>query len=359
MEIEGNAGNAGNVENELMRILAAFPNANWSYEVLSNNPNLSKEYILANISKLNMKNLTYRFIEEPQFIYEHPELNWDTSVMYMVNLNTPFAIQVLRRYKDVIDFDGISECNSTVNLDIMYANPDLPWNKELYAQSMYVLPEVVANYPKFNWNYDQLSKDLQITAEEYKEYMKLGFTKDQIIADQVVKKDKFNKIGANLVPLQYIQENIHRCTTTIYIAPDSFITWDFIQASYPYARWDFTSLIRLLLKNKEYNNIIHVMTNCNDRYYTVAPMNNKSSVVKHLSHMLPVEFILQHNFPWDWRYVMKKSGLTWEAIVERKLCDNPELSVNPNITLEIILSNPQINWDFGIMSENTFKLSRV
>jgi len=363
MEIEGNAGNVGNVgtvgtvENELMRILNAFPDAGWSYPVLSHNPNLSKEYILANINKLNMKNLTYRFIHEPQFIYEHPELDWDASVMYNMDLEVPFAIHVLRRYKNTVNFAYMCEFNGTVNPDIMDANPDLPWNKELYAGGRYIEPETVAKYPKFSWNYDKLAKDLKITTEEYKKYVKFGFTKTQIIADQVVKTNDIKRLGIGLVPLEYIRDNLPKCDDPVYITDDSLITWEFIQTSHPYTRWDVNGVIRLLLKNKQYDNILIVLNSCTDTYYKVAPILYNESPVGMLSLILPVDFMLQHDFPWDWKYAMFKSALTWENIVERGLCDNPELSTNPNITVEIMLSNPQINWNFKLLSENMFDRS--
>lgn len=357
----GNAGNAGNVgtaENELMRILNAFPDAGWSYPVLSHNPNLSKDYILANIHKLNMKNLTYRFIHEPQFIYEHPELDWDTDVMCTMDLDAPFAIQVLRRYKNTVNFAYICGFNPTVNLNVMDANPDLPWNTELYAKNPYIKPETVAKYPKFSWNYDKLAKNLGITTEEYKEYVKLGFTRAQIIADQVVKTNDIERLGIWLVPLEYIRDNLSKCDRPVYIRNESLITWEFIQTVNPRIKWNVVDVIRLLLKDKQYDNILLVMNNCTDTYYTVAPIQNSKPPVGALSLILPVDFMLQHDFPWDWGYVMCRSALTWENIVERGLCDNPELSVNPNITVEIMLSNPQINWNFKLLSENMFKLSR-
>ncbi len=66
------------------------------------------------------------------------------------------------------------------------------------------------------------------------------------------------------------------------------------------------------------------------------------------------EFILQHpEYKWTYKRLCRNNGLSWDIIVNNLDKFGNYISKNPNITLDIVRNNPQLNWNFYKMSYNS------
>lgn len=349
-------------ENELMKLLRLFPEENWDYQALSYNPNLSKKFIVANHHKLNMMFITGMYCHEPQFIYEHPKLPWYINILFNVCLNKPHGLDVVRRYKDAIDFNKLCMFNDTVNPDVMDANPDLPWDTDAYMLNLLLSPKKVSKYPKFKWNYEALAKNCNVSTEDYIRYVKLGYDIYDVAGDQMEKSGSIKSLGTSRLSLEFIKKNIHRQVDRIFISDKSYITWEFVKSCPSYVKWDACSLISMMLRDGNHADILDVINHCYGDWYS---LNNRQvnafmggSLVCYLSGLLPADLILDHDLPWVWDLVMCKKDLQWNVIEQHKLYKRANPSANPNITAEIVERNPQIDWDFKLLSNNRFHYKR-
>ena len=99
--------------NHLYILLELYPNAEWDYEFLSRNPNITWDIVKANLDK-----------------------KWD--------------------------YEFLSE-NSNITWDIVKANPDKPWSYENLSSNPNITWDMVQNNPNIFDNYIWLSKNPNIT----------------------------------------------------------------------------------------------------------------------------------------------------------------------------------------------------
>ncbi len=165
-------------------------------------------------------------------------------------------------------------------------------------------------------------------------------------------------LGQPDIPLDVIEKHLCKCRQPIGICEGSLITWDFIKRQPMSTRWRTVDLVHMLNRHKMYSTMYDVLMNCCGNYYSIIPDEKPSLpdyIIHSLSHKVDLDFMIEHQFSWNWLIVIHRGNITWEDITKHKLYEKADPSYNPNITAEIVIENPQINWNFSALSSNHFR----
>jgi hypothetical protein len=352
-------------ENTLMKLLYAFPEENWNYTALSGNPNISLDYVRSYMDKINFKILTSSFLDRPELILANPDLPFDIEQLYDARIN----IELLRKYADRISFKWLCVHNSYITPDIIHANPDL-FNIQDYLHNKSITIETLVKYPtlhdadgnKVSWDYDWYAAKIGISTDKLIEYIEKQYTQQQLDMELFLGgvDRRFDILSRPNVPLDVIEKHLHLCPQPISIHRGSLITWDFIKRQPLSTKWRTIDLVRMLNEHKMYSMIYDVLMNCCGSCYSIIPsekLNLPEYIMNAVSFTVDLEFMIEYPFEWNWLFVISRKDVSWEDIVKHKLHKMADPSHNPNITAEIVLNNPQIDWNFGVLSGNRFGYS--
>lgn len=349
-------------ENTLMKLLYAFPDENWNYTALSGNPNISLDYVRSYGDEIDFKILTSLFLDRPEVILANPDIPFDINQLHNARIN----IELLRIYAHQIDFEWLCMHNEYITPDIIHANPDL-FNIRDYIHNEFITIETFVKYPtlhdvdgnKVSWDYDWYADRIGISKEKLIECIEKRYTQEQLDMELFLGGAKhLNVLSRPNVPLDVIEKHLHLCPQPISINRGSLITWDFIKRQPLSTKWRTVDLVRMLNEHKMYSMVYDVLMNCCGSCYSIIP-NEKLNLPEHImnaaSFTVDLEFIIEYPFPWNWLFVISRKDVTWEFIVKHKLYKEADPSHNPNITAEIVLNNPWIDWNFGVLSGNQFR----
>lgn len=140
-------------QNELIKILEAFPKERWDWGDLVRNPNITLDYIDKHPKlpwRLNY-NLSYNPNINIDYVLRHPEINWDWEEL---------------------------SCNPGISLRIIEEYPDLKWNWYYITKHPYLTIEfILNNLNKINFC---LGKSQNITMEEIEDHPELNWNDAEI-----------------------------------------------------------------------------------------------------------------------------------------------------------------------------------
>lgn len=350
--------------NNLLKLLELFPTEPWSVYHLCSNPGMPLELLLT-MPDVDYYALTHRYIEHPEVIYNNPEVPWDMSALCWVHIHIP----LLERYVDKIDFGFLCLVNFTLTPDIITNNPQLPWSIEKYHENRVVDPALINQYPNFPWDYSKLATKYDVTVDVFQLYVNKNLDIADVNLDRTVNDPERlmsgTIIGSKGIPIELVRLYVPKIDKPIFIRPNSDITWDTVK-EFPDAKWDIVGLVNMLDRHGMYAEIEYVLNNTHTMRdvitYNCFSMNVPgirmgSSYDFTFMSGISIEFILTHDFPWDWENVMQRSDLQWSDVVKYELYKKHNPSRNPNLTYEIIAKNEfGIEWDFHRLSMNTFNV---
>ena len=351
--------------NDLMTLLELFPSAPWSMHHLSSNPAMPLELLLT-MHGVDYYALTYRYVKHPDVIYSNPTVPWDMGALCWVRIYVP----LLERYINNIDFESLCLINHYLMPDTIINNPHLPWSIEKYHKNSVVTPALVNQYPNFPWDYTELATQYGVTVGMFHIYVSKNFDASKVKLDKNVNDPKrlmsSTIIGSEGIPIELVRLYVPKINKPIHIRPGSNITWDTVK-EFPYAKWDVTGLVNMLDQHGMYAEIEYVLNNTHKvrdvithSCFSMNVQGVRADSPWEFTFMsdISLEFILTHDFPWDWEKVMKRTELQWSDIVKYELYKKHNPSRNPNLTWEIIVKNEfNIEWDCHRLSMNAFRIS--
>lgn len=288
------------MENDLTKLLLAFPNENWDFDELAANRNI----------KLN-------------FIY-----------------NTRKDSQIEDEFADM--FDTWRELRSHVKKDKQitkkYCNSGIKysWALESVGANSDITPDF---FPMFLTDYsaEYLSRNPNLTMEFYMDNIEFDFDHHKVFENPAMtihdiiefSKRKFDDI-------------IDEDELWYYASSKPSVTWEMVLAN-PDLPWHFKSLpacpsitLDIIRANPQYE--------WDMEEYSANP------------NVTIEEVLANPDIDWNYDLLSMNAGIKIEDIIA-----HPELpwnhrwvSENPNLTYEIIIANPQIQWDFVGLSRNTF-----
>jgi len=255
----------------------------------------------------------------------------------------------------VLDWSEISK-NKRITWDIIKDNPKLPWNWDFISSNPNITWDIIKSNPNLPWNWYYISFNPSITwdiIEENKNkpnthFDLFGLRYNPNIPWNIMKNDNtyLSCHSSNpSITWKIIRGNLRLPWNWTGISTNPNITWDIIK-DYPHMPWN----------------------------WSVIGMNPNITwdIIKDNQHI-----------DWNWYYIGKNPNITWDII--KSVIDNPasmrclvrkfrindpdflrnlryenpcfpfhamSLSVNPNISWEIIRDNPQIPWSWYNVCKN-------
>ena len=228
------------------------------------------------------------------------------------------------------DFDfAMLSGNPNVTVEFILAHPEIKWNYERLS-SFINIEEILAN-PELPWHYPNVSQNITLTIDhislladklDFKhlsctmsiwdiiKHPELPWTSDVEYNFSRLSEDQFEIDFPNIVTIEYVIKNIYR-------------RW------YWHNLNDYFSL-EIILQQLELP-------------WCFVNLSKKD---------LPIEFIREHQ---DKLYFVYLARYTTPQIIFDNL-DLPweYISLNDNLSFDDIINNPQINWDFQLLSYNKF-----
>ena len=292
--------------NSLTILIDRFPNKPWSYDILSGNPNITWETVQAN-----------------------PDKPWNYNLL---------------------------SGNPSITWEIVKANPDKPWNYEDLSENPNITWEIVQANPDKPWSYLFLSRNPNITWE--------------IVRDNPDKPWYYACLSANPnITWEIIIANLDKRWDPVNLLYNPNTTWEIVKSIY------FNSFAHLGpdLKSNAVS-YIELPSKCfadGSEQKLIALLNSSDLINKFNSSDLINKFRCTSDccadFPHDVVFFCYNPNITWEVIqqLESYFRDKVPhwypLSMNSNITLDIIQSNPKIHWDYSGVCENpnvTWEMSK-
>lgn len=300
------------MKNKLVEFLNYFKNSNWNYTVLSDNPNITLDYVLSNLDKnwswyhlSSNKNI----VSSPDIIIKHSNLPWNIA--------------------------GLSK-NPNIDFDYIFSRPELKWHDNNLCCNPNINIEIVEKIileKKYKINWLDLSKNSGIY---WRDINRTQYTKNYNWWNSSV------SINPNIT--EKIVENNNK-----YI-------WSWLELSYNKSlSWDF------IIKNLDNKLTWYgISENPNITLDIVKANLNKPWSLHEISKHINIYWnnIISNPFlAWSYRGVSSNPNVTME-IVENNInifeWNKYGLSENPNITIDFVKNHEYIDFDFHFLSKNIF-----
>jgi len=284
--------------NHLLTLIDKFPDADWNWERIAGNPNTPIKFII------NMEGPNSGRIKCP------PNSDFRRTLIRLIE-NPNMTFEILKKFSPAFG---------------KYMH------REEVAAAPYITPNIIESNPDILWNWSAMTHNPNLTWEFFKKHS--------------------NKINGRRTIC------MNRCITWEIVKDNPDILWDYdVLAANPNITLDMIAK------------------------FPIVPCGLFLSVNPNLTW----EYIIMNpNSRWDWCEISKHPNITWE-IIKRNLTypwiwscvvRNPNIqfhhlneiapvyknfspihmmiSLNPNITWRTVVNNPDIEWDFSILSMNTF-----
>lgn len=290
--------NLTNTNNDLITLITLFPDKEWDWYHISKNPNI-----------------TWKFIQE------NPTLPWKWQ---SISQNPSITFEIIE--------EDISHCTDN----------GVDWNWYNITRNPNITWEIIQSNPNKKWVINAFPLNPNITWETYRDNIDSQYQYDSTnvayISDltiDIVRSNPsydWNYVGAITNPnilkdhnlLHKIQSMRQIKTTHLkYLSSNPGLTWGFIQNN-PLVKWQWKNI------------------SCNANITWEIIKSNPQT-------------------PWNWNEVIQNPNVTWEIVQNNKhlfefkniqLC---HFSGNPNLTVDIILNNPDIKWKWLYIGMNLFK----
>ena len=337
-------------------ILKIYPNKPWDWEWLIENTNIEVEcYIQFNLIEKYLNKWNYYYLSEnpnitQEFILKYPYKNW--NIKWLIDNNKITNFKALSKFKSIDQY-------------IINKYPDKPWDWEWLLENTYIpinkyIPINLIKKYKNRQNYQELSKNPNITEEFILKQPYQNWNIKWLIENNKITDfnalTKFKNIYSYIIDKylnkpwdwewlientdinveKYIPLNlIEKYKDTFYCYYLNFnpnLTEEFI-LKYPYKDWN----IEYLIKN---NKIIDF--NALTKFRNI----NQDIINKY------------PNKQWDWEWLIENTEIKLERYISFNLIEKYSykwnywnLSFNPNLTEEFIIKYPNQNWNKKYLSK--------
>ena len=349
-------------------IIKKYLNKQWDWEWLIENTDIEVEYYIPfNLIEKYSYKWNYSYLSEnpnitEEFILKYPYQNWD--IWYLIEKNKITNFKALTKFKE-IDQDTIDKyLNRPWDWGWLIKNTDINVKKYKNKQNknQNITEEFILKYPNKDWNINYLIKNNKIT--NFKALTKFKYLNQHII-DRYSNKswdwgwlientniyiEKY--ILLNLIEKyinkqwdwEWIIENINNCIEKYisfnliekykykwnywYLSYNPNITEEFI-LKYPYQNWDIEYLIRI------------------DKITDFKSL----SKFKYLNQKIIDKY---RNSPWNWEWIIENTNIYIEDCIPFNLIEKYKykykwdywyLSYNPDLTEEFIMKYLYQNWN--------------
>lgn len=294
--------------NILSILLERYPDKNWNYHYLSENP-----YAI-------------------EYIKNHPEITWDWDCLkYNINID----IDSVFIYRNVNWDWKFLTTMPNMTMDIIAKYPQLPWHYNCISDNPSITCKDITKYPRIVWKYKSLSCNTNITEDFIRKNIDLEWdwyrlSKNPNLSKMFLNDDKFKKIYSDVVNINNINLSIDPNLTVGILEKyiDKNWDWDYISANNKNLTPEFIE------KYKQYFNFTYLS-------------QNPSVTVE----------IIENNLNEDWSLynIFKNPNIPLEYSTKKSAnnIDWKQVSSNSNITLDFIEKNLN-NIDFNTLSGNVF-----
>ena len=187
------------VYSELEKIVSVYPNKNWDFHLLSQNPNISQQFIDEHPEIPWNNEFRYYNPNIPEtFIDEHPEINWDFKLLSTFHHLSTFFIE--KHILESWDYDLLS-MHPNIDFHLVKSTPYCPWCYEMIcSRSSFInfnlykhnpnfpcVRRFLVHNPNIKWK-DVIESDLKEYASEFSHNPNIT---TEIIAE-VVPRTKLN-----------------------------------------------------------------------------------------------------------------------------------------------------------------------
>lgn len=279
--------------NELLKIYEAFPDEEWDFNRFVANPNLTFEYI---DSHLELKEKIFP--------------NWTGTLSKNPNLTLKYVLDNNTEW----DWFNIS-ANPGITLEDIENNPELNWRWKYIGKNPNITMDFILKHKEHFSTKDEcqyLGSTPNITIENIIAYPELFWRKEQIASNPNLTLDFI---------LEYFEDNDFRSQIKSYELGKN------LNVS-PQQIFDNTNL----LNNKRF--MEGILTNPNFTFDDLQNIDLYSSVYLD--------------------YMCLNPSITIEQLFSYKLVEKSNIFANPNLTLDWILNNRDIELTFNHLSGNQF-----
>lgn len=361
--------------NSLQILFELYPEANWNFGNLSENPNISWNMVKNNLFSNNFfdewefSDLSQNPAISVENIQEYHYLPWDwQSMSSHPNLTWEFVEKNINKEWDIKELSA----NPVITYNIVKKYPDIEWSWE----GLLLNPNITFDIIKSDWRFwGNIDLDMNNICDFVKNNYNREFWRYLYRNPNISWKDIECYIKEfNNIPEDSPKNGIHKCINKIillsapiltmdklqYLNMDEFFIFDHssellinpnltydIASKYNITNITWNRLARTLPLNSEILKRHKDMFNDNDEHlYQLS--NNKS---------LTIDILLDNlDICWDWYWLSQHHNITYENIISSSTLnwDMKGISANPNITWKTICKNPDKEWDFFHISRNKF-----
>ncbi len=313
--------------NHLLTLLKLFPDENWDYQRMSKNPNITIEYIKANLYKnWNFKQLTQNSRFTLNDVLNNPEIPWDyNSLQYNPNIPASYEEwEYMSNNNFISDYLALIQ-NKSITWDIIINNLDKFSN--YISDSPNITIDIIRNNPGLEWDFGAMSENPAVILDMVNEFIDKDWDFGTLMDNENITNDpKFPK---------FIINNIHKIDAfdlSYVVTPD-------ITEKYPDLSWDNILLsmngnITFYFAKKRY--IVY-------KYFSI----NKNMNID----------ILLNNLDENWSYKRLSRNPSIKIADILNNLDLPwnikELSDRKDLTWRIVQQHPEL-FDFAMLSNNKF-----
>ena len=335
-------------------IINEYPNKPWDWEWLIENTNIKLEkYVPFNLIekykyKWNYKDLSENLNLTEEFILKYSYKKW--NINYLIKNNKITNFNTLTKFKNINHYD--------INKYL-----DKPWDWEWLIENInirvekYIPLNLIEKY-SYKWDYWELSFNLNLIEEFILKYPYKLWNIDYLIENNKI--TDFNTLSKF--------KNIN----------------EYIINRYPNKPWDWEWLIENTNIILIPNNLIEKYENRQD-YYKLSRNQNitQEFILKYPNKNWDIEYLIENNKitnfkaltkfkyiysyiinkysykTWDWEWLIENTDINIEYHIPFNLIekypykwDYQYLSYNPNLTEDFILKYSYQNWDIDYLIKN-------
>jgi len=298
--------------NDLQLLIELYPNLSWNWKDISWNPNMTINMVIEHADEdLNWHQLSMNIPWSD--IKKHPELPW---VEYMVLRNKTICVDDIIN-TNVAYWDVLS-LNIKTTIDVVLAHLDKPWDWEQFSANSNITPAIVKAHPTLPWKMRGFSANPNWSVHN----IDLNGNIDWWCVSYKAKSD------------------------ILLANPDKKWLWLFA-----------SSLVDVTQEILDFHGISWTGVSCNKSltWELLAANKNKPWDWRNLSRILPLSMTptlapsIYPDAPLNYEYLSVNINLTWEMVVANpdKQWDWEQLSMHPNIPYNIIRDYPNLPWQWA------------
>jgi hypothetical protein len=366
--------------NSLQILFEIYPEADWEYGNLSENPNLSFDMVKNNLyyNKIYYNDWDFSDLSENPAITtknleEYDFLPWDYhSLSKNLNLKWDFVEKNINKEWDMMDLSA----NPVITYDIVKKFPDIEWSWYGLLTNPNMTFDIIKSDSRFWNNLDNEFPDNLIDMDNTSEFLQncnkhfwlYLYQNPNITWNDIEKyiKQLHHKIDDKprvhirkmMNKLYFLSSRICTMDKLEYLDINNFSIFDHIDRLLcnPNLTYD---IISKYAKNINWNRIGRTLPLTSEILKKhKEEFNNNPEYIYHLSQnrSLTFEMILNNlDINWDWYWLSQHPNITYENIISKQLPWNWKgISANPNIDWKTVYNNPDKEWDFFHISRNKF-----